>query len=181
MYSKEKSETEWGWLSGNEIKIQVKKKRIVIEPFNEDMINPNSYNYHLGNKILRLKNEVLDIKEKDEYEELTISEEGLILYPGECYLGVTMEKFGSDAYASLITGRSSIGRKFLTNHVTAGLIDQGFFGNITLEIIVNRPTRVYPGIAFGQIFWFTVCGSALLYNGKYQNQNTPTISQIYRE
>lgn len=145
------------------------------------MINPNSYNYHLGDKLLRLKNEIFDLKEKDEYEEIIIPEKGLVLYPGECYLGTTVEKFGSNVYAALITGRSSIGRKFITNHVTAGLIDQGFYGNITLEITVNRPTKVYPGIVFGQIFWFTVCGTPLLYNGKYQNQHNPTISRIYRE
>lgn len=170
-----------GWLSGNEIKFQVKKGGILIDPYDDNMVNPNSYNYHLGYQIIRLKNDILDLKEKDEFEEIDIPEDGFVLLPGECYLGITMEKFGSNKYASLITGRSSIGRKFVTNHITAGLIDQGFFGNITLEIMVNKPTRVYAGIVFGQIFWFTVYGEPLLYCGKYQNQQKPTISRIYRE
>lgn len=172
---------EWGWLTGKEIKTQVKQGKILIEPFDEKMVNPNSYNYHLGNKILRLKNDILDLKVEDDYDEIIIPKDGYILHPGECYLGSTVKKFGSNTYASLITGRSSIGRKFLTNHVTAGLIDQGFYGNITLEIIVNKPTRIYPGIIYGQIFWFTVCGEPYLYCGKYQNQCNPTISRIYYE
>ena len=172
---------EWGWLSGKEIIKQVNQKRILIDPFDPLMINPNSYKYHLGNKLLRLTAEILDLKEKDEYEEIIIPEEGLILYPGECYLASTLERFGSNVYASLVTGRSSVGRKFLTNHMNSALISQGFFGNITLEISVIKPTRIYPYFEFGQIFWFTVCGDPCLYEGKYQNQSAPTISMIYAE
>lgn len=170
-----------GWLTGPEIIEQVKKKNIVIEPFEQAMVNPNSYNYHLGNTLLRLKDEILDIKKEDDFEAIKLTGAGYTLLPGECYLGTTVERFGSNKFASLITGRSSVGRKFLTNHVTAGLIDQGFFGQITLEITVIKPTRVYPGIIFGQIFWFTVSGLPCLYSGKYQNQDKPTLSQMYRE
>ena len=81
-------------------------------------------------------------------------------------------------YASLVTGRSSVGRKFVTNHITAGLIDQGFIGNITLEIVVFKRTRVYPGMKFGQIFWFTTAGAPYLYDGKYQGQSGPTLSRL---
>ena len=113
-----------------------------------------------------------------EFEHITIPKEGYVLQPGECYLGSTQEIFGSNTYASLVTGRSSIGRKFITNHITAGLIDQGFFGNITLEIVVQRPTRVYSGMAFGQIFWFSTCGVPILYAGKYQRQCGPTLAKM---
>lgn len=168
-----------GWLTGKEIKRQVLKKKIFIEPFNETQTNPNSYNYRLSPKIKRLKNKIIDLKKEDQYDELEITEGGLMLLPGECYLGSTVEKFGSDTFASLVTGRSSVGRKFVTNHITAGLVDQGFFGNITLEITVQRPTIIYPNIIFGQIFWFEVKGSCDLYNGKYQNQVGATPSKIY--
>jgi dCTP deaminase len=172
------SDTGFGWLTGNEVIECVKKGEIIIDPFDENNINPNSYNYYLDKKIKRITNQIIDLKKEEEYEELLIGEDGLLLFPGECYLGATREYFGSDHFASLITGRSSIGRKFITNHITAGLIDQGFFGKITLEITVKKPTIVYTDVKFGQIFWFTVKGEKRLYTGKYQNQNEATISRL---
>ncbi len=171
----------YGWLTGCEIEKMVQAGKIFIEPFDKAYLNPNSYNYHLGERMMRLMGDCIDMREQDEYEELTVPPEGLTLYPGECYLGTTNEIFGSDHFASLVTGRSSVGRKFVTNHITAGLIDQGFHGRITLEITVQKPTIVYPNIAFGQIFWFSVMGDPNLYHGKYQNQSKATISQIFRE
>lgn len=168
-----------GWLTGSEIAKQVTLGRIKISPFTEAQVNPNSYNYRLHPVIRRLTNEVIDIRKPDEFEDLRVPDDGLLLYPGECYLGCTVERFGSDHFAALVTGRSSIGRKFITNHVTAGLIDQGFYGQITLEITVQKPTRVYPGTVFGQIFWFTVVGETILYQGKYVDQMSPTASKAH--
>jgi dCTP deaminase len=168
-----------GWLTGNEIGEQVRLGRIKIAPFVKEQVNPNSYNYRLHSTLRRLTNEIIDLKEPDEFEDILIPEDGLLLYPNQCYLGCTAEKFGSDHFAALITGRSSVGRKFITNHVTAGLIDQGFYGQITLEITVQRPTRIYPGVIFGQIFWFTTVGEATLYSGKYVEQANPTASKAH--
>ena len=173
--------SDYGWLTGSKIMEEVKERRIIIEPFNENCLNPNSYNYHLSATLRRISSEIIDCKKTDEYEEINIPEQGYILLPGECYLGATHEVFGSNFYASLITGRSSVGRKFLTNHVTAGLIDQGFFGNITLEITAQKKTKVYPGMVFGQIFWFTTFGFPYLYEGKYQGQNGPTCSRLHKD
>lgn len=169
------------WLTGNEIIKEYKSGKIFISDFDESRINSNSYNYRLGKTLRRLTSEVIDLKDEDSYEEIVIPEEGYVLMPGQCYLGATVEIFGSEFYASLVTGRSSIGRKFITNHVTAGLIDQGFKGTITLEITVTKPTRVYPEIPFGQIFWFVTKGDARLYSGKYQGQMEPTLSQIKKD
>ena len=168
-----------GWLTGTEIIRQVELDRIKITQFNRRQVNPNSYNYRLHSMIRRLTNEIIDVRSPDEFEDMLIPADGLLLHPGECYLGCTAEQFGSDYYAALITGRSSVGRKFITNHVTAGLIDQGFHGHITLEITVQRPTRVYPEMVFGQIFWFTVIGEAMLYRGKYVEQVSPTGSKAH--
>lgn len=170
-----------GWLTGNRIHEEVASGRIVIHPYNRKLLNPNSYNYRLSPILKRLTSEVVDCNTDDEYVDITIPEDGYILEPGECYLGATVEVFGSDSYASLVTGRSSIGRKFVTNHITAGLIDQGFFGNITLEIVSFKRTRVYPGMRFGQIFWFTTSGEALLYEGRYQGQRGPTLSRLHTD
>lgn len=173
------TDATFGWLTGKEIAKQVERGRIRISPFAKEQVNPNSYNYRLHSMIRRLTNEVIDMRKPDEFEDIVIPEDGLLLHPGECYLGCTAEKYGSDYYAALITGRSSVGRKFITNHITAGLIDLGFYGQITLEITVQRPTRVYSGIVFGQIFWFTSVGEISLYHGKYVNQTEPTGSRAY--
>jgi dCTP deaminase len=168
-----------GWLTGSAIMESVKTGDIVISPFSENAVNPNSYNYTLGHSVLRLTSDEIDLLAPDDFEKLPIPEDGLVLMPGECYLGHTDEVFGSNMFASLVTGRSSIDRKFITNHVTAGLIDVGFFGQITLEIVVQKPTRVYGGIPFGQIFWFSLCGPpSPLYTGKYQGQAGPTQSRM---
>lgn len=172
-------DSNYGWLTGNEIESQVKLGTIIIEPFSIEYLNSNSYNYHLSPNIKHLTNDIIDLKKEDTYIEIVLTEDGYLLQPGECYLGATLETFGSSTFASLITGRSSIGRKFVTNHITAGLIDQGFIGNITLEIIVQKPTIIYPNIAFGQIFWFSVQGISRLYQGKYQNQRNATVSMLH--
>ena len=171
-----------GWLTGNEIARQRDLGRICISPFSASLVNPNSYNYRLGRLVRRLVSPVIDMKSDDMYELTTLNDEGFTLFPGECYLCHTEEVFGSDFYAALVTGRRSIGRKFITNHITAGLIDIGFFGQITLEVTVQRPTIVYPGIPFGQIFWFTVSGElGPRYDGKYQHQMGPTSSRLSTE
>jgi len=167
-----------GWLTGRKIWDEVLAGQIVIEPFDPVCLNPNSYNYHLASSLKRITSEIIDCKKPDEFEVIEILEAGYVLQPRECYLGTTLEVFGSNTYASLVTGRSSVGRKFVTNHITAGLIDQGFFGNITLEIVAQKSTRVYSGMTFGQIFWFTTCGVPYLYNGKYQGQHEPTQSKL---
>lgn len=170
-----------GWLAGTRVEREVNNGNIIINPFLNDCLNPNSYNYHLDKHIKRLTSAVIDCKIEDEYEDIEVPKEGFILQPGECYLGCTKEIFGSNIYASLITGRSSVGRKFITNHITAGLIDQGFLGKITLEITVQKPTRIYRFMQFGQIFWFTVLGDAEVYTGKYQDQSHPTTSLLHHD
>jgi dCTP deaminase len=176
--SSEQPTHDGGWLTGLKVMQEVHAGRILIDPFEKESINSNSYNYRLSSVLQRLTNEVIDCRLPDTFETIQIPDEGYILEPGECYLGATQETFGSDIYASLITGRSSVGRKFITNHITAGLIDQGFFGSITLEIVALRRARIYAGMPFGQIFWFTTCGLPRLYTGKYQGQDSPTPSKL---
>ena len=179
---------DMGWLTGKEIEKQVERGKIHIEPYNRSQINPNSYDYRLAPeiKILLTNNviddiECIDPRRQMNFRELIIGENGLVLIPGLGYLASTMEEFGSDFYASLCTGKSSIGRLFLQNHACAGLIDQGFFGHITLEITVTLPVVVYSGMRIGQIFWFESVGEALLYSGKYMKQNESLPSQIYKD
>lgn len=176
------------WLTGEQIAIEVKQKRITIEPFSPDQINSNSYDYRLGKTLkrllpnsTRLGQTCLDPKKKMKYEEIKLSSRGYLLVPGQAYLGHTIEVFGSDHFASLVTGKSSIGRLFIYNHICAGLIDQGFVGQITLEIAALLPTLIYPNMRFGQVFWFESVGPVKLYSGRYRQQMSATPSQIYED
>lgn len=168
-----------GWLTGAAIKSEWEAGRIHISDFSESRINANSYNYRISRHIKRHCGDIIDCRNEDVFEDIWLEDDGYILKPGECYLGSTIEEFGSNHFAALITGRSSIGRKFITNHICAGLIDQGFFGTLTLEISVLKETKIYPELLFGQIFWFTTFGPSRLYSGRYQNQTSPTASKMH--
>lgn len=176
-----------GWLTGKEVEKQVQSGRIRIEPFNKNQVNPNSYDYRLGKVIRVLRcNSVfngvpcIDPRLEMKYEEIEIPKSGYLLLTENAYLGSTVEKFGSNYYASLVTGKSSVGRLFIKNHACAGLIDQGFLNHITLEITAKLPTLVFPGMRFGQIFWFESVGECKLYKGKYgRGSNVAKPSKIH--
>ncbi|MDZ4662375.1 MAG: 2'-deoxycytidine 5'-triphosphate deaminase [Pseudomonadota bacterium] len=176
------------WLTGPEITKQVRLGRIRIDPFRLDQCNPNSYDYRLGNtlKLLKLNSQhkgtpCIDPRLPSLYEEVVIPTDGYLLETPNAYLGYTVEQFGSDHYACLVTGKSSVGRLFVKNHACAGPIDQGFFGHITLEITAKLPTLIFPGMKLGQIFFFEVCGKPNLYNGKYKENNKGIPSQIIKD
>ena len=92
-------------LSGNKIEKCVKNNTIEISPFNKLQLNPNSYNYRLGDYLKVYDEEVLDSKQKLKTKVIKIPNEGIILYPNKLYLGFTEEVFGSDKYVPIITGR----------------------------------------------------------------------------
>lgn len=176
------------WLTGNEILKQYEQGNIKIDPFNPEQINPNSYDYRLGStlKLLTFNSThngvpCIDPRIPCKYEEVEIPKTGFLLETPNAYLGYTVEKFGSDHFASLVTGKSSIGRLFIKNHSIAGLIDQGFYGHITLEITAKLPILIFPNIRFGQIFWFETKGSCKLYEGKYKDENKGIPSQFFKE
>ena len=174
------------WLTGQEVVRQRELGRIQIEPFNDKQVNPNSYDYRLGNMLRRIITNsthegipCIDPRLDMQFEEIIIPDTGYLLVTECAYLGHTMEKFGSEHYASLVTGKSSIGRLFIKNHACAGLIDQGFYNHITLEITAKLPTLIFPGMRFGQIFWFDSVGECQLYQGKYsQGSNIALPSKI---
>ncbi len=117
-------------LSGLKIKEEVKHGNICISPFNESDINPNSYNYTLGDYLKVYESDVLDSKRQEKVKIVPIPEDGLVIEPGRVYLGYTKEIFGSDKYVPVITGRSSTGRLGLFVQITSDLVDIGFKGNL---------------------------------------------------
>ncbi|NFT93754.1 dCTP deaminase [Clostridium botulinum] len=168
-------------LSGKEILKHIGED-IIIEPFSEERINPNSYNLTLFNELLVYKNDTLDMKVPNETEKLIIPEEGLLLEPGKLYLGRTNEFTQTNKYVPMLEGRSSTGRLGLFIHVTAGFGDIGFAGYWTLEIFCVQPIRIYPNTEICQIYYHNIDGEYDLYNsGKYQNNNGIQPSLMYKD
>lgn len=168
-------------LSGKEI-LKHMGREIVIEPFNEKKINPNSYNLSLSNELLVYENDVLDMKTPNAVKKLIIPEEGLLLEPRRLYLGRTNEFTKTDKYIPMLEGRSSTGRLGLFIHVTAGFGDVGFAGFWTLEIFCVQPVRIYPNVEVCQIYYHDIDGEYDLYSsGKYQNNTGIQPSLMYKD
>ena len=168
-------------LSGKTIKEKLGTD-IIIEPFNEAGLNPNSYNLTLHNELLVYENQILDMKTPHTTKTLVIPEEGLILQPGTLYLGRTSEYTETHRYAPMLEGRSSIGRLGLFVHVCAGFGDVGFKGYWTLEIHCIQPVRVYAGVAICQIYYHAIEGDYDPYvSGKYQDNRGIQPSLLYRD
>jgi len=169
-------------LSGLEIKRQVQNGRIQIDPFDEGLINPNSYNLRLHDELLVYTDAVLDMKKPLHTRSLLIPEDGLVLEPGRLYLGRTHERTFTDSYVPMLEGRSSVGRLGLYIHITAGFGDVGFSGYWTLEIQCVQPVRIYPMVQICQIYYHTISGAFVPYqSGKYQNNTGIQPSLFYQD
>ena len=153
-------------LSGKEIQKQVEMGTIKIDPFSQDLINPNSYNLRLHSDLLVYDNKILDMKEKNTASPLKIPDDGLLLEPNTLYLGRTIERTATDKYVPMLEGRSSVGRLGLFIHITAGFGDIGFDGFWTLEIFCVQPIKIYSGLEICQIFYHTIDGDYDLYKSK---------------
>ncbi len=168
-------------LSGKEILKHIGKE-IVIEPFDEKRINPNSYNLSLAGELLVYDAAVLDMKKPNSASRITIPEEGLQLQPGRLYLGRTNEYTRTDAFVPMLEGRSSIGRLGLFVHITAGFGDIGFSGYWTLEMYCVQPIIIYPDVEICQIYYHDVRGEFDTYrSGKYQHNTGIQPSLLYRD
>lgn len=168
-------------LTGKEINKAVYDKRIIIEPFNDKQIGPNSYDFRLGNKCLIYKNYTLDFKSDNETLEMLIGDNGLIIEPNKLYLINTFERMGSDFYVPIIRGRSSIGRLGLFIDITSDLIDLGSINQWTLQLHSVVPVKVYPGMLIGQVTFWVTEGERTLYNGKYKEHLSPVKSLSFRD
>ncbi|PCJ61243.1 MAG: dCTP deaminase [Planctomycetota bacterium] len=168
-------------LSGKEIKNNL-DKNIIIQPYNDDQLNPNSYNLTLHSELLVYQNNTLDMKKENKADSITIPEEGLILEPNRLYLGRTVEYTESHTFVPMLEGRSSIGRLGLFIHITAGFGDVGFKGYWTLEIFCVQPIKVYPNVEVCQIYYHSLLGDFDKYeSGKYQNNHGIQASLLYKD
>ena len=181
-------------LSDRSIREAVAGGRIVIDPLDEARIQPSSVDLKLDRLFRVFRNHtagVIDVKEdlEDLTELIQVPEDGVfMLHPGEFVLGSTYERvaLGNDVVGRL-DGKSSLGRLGLLIHSTAGFIDPGFDGHITLELsnVASLPITLYPGMRIGQISFLAMTtpadcpyGSGPL-GSKYQGQRGPTPSRYY--
>ncbi len=182
--------------SDRTIKEAVSAGRIVIDPYDEAMVQPSSIDLRCAAEFRVFVNHrypLIDPKTDQPYLTATVSgapEEPFILHPGEFVLGSTKEVVGlADDIVARLEGKSSLGRIGLLIHSTAGFIDPGFKGQLTLELsnVANLPIAIYPGMKIGQVSFYELStpaehpyGSAGA-GSKYQGQTGPTASRVHRD
>jgi dCTP deaminase len=168
-------------LSGHQIREQL-GTNIVIDPYVESNLNPNSYNLTLHNELMTYEEVVLDMAKPNRVRRLVIPPEGLKLNPNQLYLGRTAERTETHNLVPMIEGRSSIGRLGLFVHVTAGFGDVGFCGYWTLEMFAIQPVRIYAGVPICQIFYHEISGLITEYaSDKYQHNHDIQPSLLFKE
>jgi dCTP deaminase len=183
-------------LSDGDIRGEIAAGRIEIDPFDDTCVQPSSVDLHVDDRFRVFANTrypFIDVRrEMPDLTELVEVDEGepFILHPGEFVLGATAERvrLPNDLVARL-EGKSSLGRLGLLIHSTAGYVDPGWDGYLTLELsnVANLPITIYPGMRIGQISFFrlstpaeTPYGAAAR-NSKYQGQRGPTASRFFEE
>ena len=168
-------------LSGHEIRREL-GRNIVIDPFDETHLNPNSYNLSLHHELMTYEEVVLDMRKANRVRRIVIPPEGLVLTPQQLYLGRTVERTETHNLVPMIEGRSSVGRLGLFVHVTAGFGDVGFCGYWTLEMFAVQPMRVYAGVSICQIFYHQLAGDYTAYaSDKYQHNTDIQPSLLFKE
>lgn len=161
-------------LTGPAIKAAVAKGDIAIDPYDEADLNPNSYNYRLAGALLVLGHGGKPL------HKVSLPEDGYVLRPGKVYLGTTLERIGSNRYATLLLGTSSTGKLGIFLNITADLGHIGSCSHWTLELTVVQPVRVYPRMKIGQIsFWLTDASSSHRYDGRYHRDSHPVGNQDF--
>ena len=182
--------------SDRTIKESVESGDIVIDPYDETMVQPSSVDLRCDPSFRVFENHKYPVIDpKAPQDDLTTSvtvtdDEPFILHPGEFVLGSTLETVGlADDIVARLEGKSSLGRLGLLIHSTAGFIDPGFRGQVTLELsnVANLPIAIYPRMKIGQISFYRMTTPAEFPYGspelgsKYQNQTGPTPSQMHSD
>jgi dCTP deaminase len=181
-------------LSDRDIRAEIAAGRLGIDPFDDGMIQPSSVDIRLDT-LFRVFNNTryTHIDPSIQQDELTslvepAADEPFVLHPGEFVLGSTLELCSlPDDLAGRLEGKSSLGRLGLLTHSTAGFIDPGFSGHITLELsnVANLPITLWPGMKIGQLCLLRLTSPAEFPYGssqagsKYQGQRGPTPSRSY--
>ena len=181
-------------LSDHTIRSEIDAGRIVVDPYDESLVQPSSIDVRVDRKFRVFHNSrhpYIDVrKPMDDLTELVRVESGepFVLHPGEFVLGQTLERVKlPDDLVARLEGKSSLGRLGLVIHSTAGFVDPGFEGNLTLELsnLANLPITLYEGMPIGQISFMRMdravenAYGASAAGSKYQGQAEPTASRYY--
>ena len=181
-------------LSDRDIRAEIATGRVAVEPFAESMVQPSSVDVRLDRFFRVFENHqysVIDpsIEQSELTREVVVEpNEHFILHPGEFVLASTYEIITlPDDIAGRLEGKSSLGRLGLLTHSTAGFIDPGFSGHITLELsnVANLPVKLFPGMKIGQLCLIKLSSPAehpygsAVYASRYQGQRGPTASRSW--
>lgn len=183
-------------LSDRDIRGEIDAGRVVLEPYDAAMVQPSSVDVRLDRYFRVFENHryphIDPASEQPDLTRLveTAGEDPFVLHPGEFVLASTFEVVTlPDDVAARLEGKSSLGRLGLLTHSTAGFIDPGFTGQVTLELsnVANLPIAIYPGMKIGQISFYQMSTPADVPYGspelgsKYQGQRGPTASAMHRD
>ena len=182
-------------LSDRDIMVEIDAGRVVLDPFDPAMVQPSSIDVRLDRYFRLFDNHKYPVIDPAEAQpELTRlvdvdAEEPFILHPGEFVLASTYEYVTlPDDISSRLEGKSSLGRLGLLTHSTAGFIDAGFSGHVTLELsnVATLPIKLWPGMKIGQLCFFRLSSAAEhpygsdRHGSRYQFQRGPTASRSFQ-
>lgn len=160
---------------------EIKRGSIYVDD-GEKNLGENFIEVTLGDKLKVYDAPSLSVKQATQAVDIPIPETGLILKPNELYIGRTQEYTKTNGFVPLLAGAAELAAVGMEIHVTAGFGDNGFAGTWTLEIVCANPTRVYPGMPIGKLYYAPLIGDpAIRYSGKYLGQIDPTVSRLDRE
>jgi dCTP deaminase len=183
-------------LSDGDIRAEIEAGRIVLDPYVPEAVQPSSVDLHLDNRFRVFRNSrypYIDVREEQpELTELVEihGDEPFILHPGEFVLGSTLERVAlPDDVVARLDGKSSLGRLGLLIHSTAGFVDPGWDGHLTLELsnVANLPITLYDGMKIGQISFQRMSSPVEMAYGdarlgsRYRGQRDPTASLYHRD
>ncbi|MFD1715099.1 dCTP deaminase [Amnibacterium flavum] len=181
-------------LSDRDIRTQIESGRIGLDPYTPELLQPSSFDVRLDRYFRLFDNHKYPfIDPAEDQPELTRlvetgPDQAFILHPGEFVLGSTFERITlPDDIAARLEGKSSLGRLGLLTHSTAGFIDPGFSGHVTLELsnVATLPIKLWPGMKIGQLCFFQLTSPAEhpygseAYESRYQAQRGPTASRSH--
>ena len=172
-------------LADKRIKEEIVNGNIIISPFDEKYLNPNSVDLTL-NPVGKIYDcDLLDVKKENPTYEFIIPEEGFVLQPGKVYLYACNEKIGVKGnLCAKVEGKSSLGRLGLFVHVTAGWIDANFVGSLVLELVATQSIKIYPNMKICQIAFYETTEVETGYDkkegSKYMNQEGVVASKMHK-
>jgi dCTP deaminase len=181
-------------LSDRDLRAEIAAGRLGLEPFDDTLVQPSSIDVRLDSLFRVFNNtrytHIDPARQQDELTSLVQPDEGepFVLHPGEFVLGSTQERVAlPDDLVARLEGKSSLGRLGLLIHSTAGFVDAGWDGHLTLELsnVANLPITIYPGMKIGQISFLQMTTAADQPYGtgnlgsKYRGQRGPTPSRYF--